>query len=72
MSAIGRMARSISHDLGHSLTAIYANVKFIECPNKRSNTRADLLLDIQGQHRSRQHPLSDHFKAHHRTHSKGI
>ena len=28
MSAIGRMTCSISHDMGHSLTAIYANAEF--------------------------------------------
>jgi C4-dicarboxylate-specific signal transduction histidine kinase len=28
MSTIGRMACSISHDLRHSLTAIYANAEF--------------------------------------------
>ena len=31
MSAIGRMAWSISHDMRHSLTAIYANAEFLEC-----------------------------------------
>jgi C4-dicarboxylate-specific signal transduction histidine kinase len=30
MSAIGRMACSISHDMRHSLTAIYANAEFLE------------------------------------------
>jgi C4-dicarboxylate-specific signal transduction histidine kinase len=29
MSAIGRMACSISHDMRHSLTAIYANTEFL-------------------------------------------
>src|ERR1700722_5134288 len=30
MSAIGRMACSISHDMRHSLTAIYANAELLE------------------------------------------
>jgi len=30
MSAIGRMACSISHDMRHSLTAIYANAELFE------------------------------------------
>jgi signal transduction histidine kinase len=30
MSAIGRMACSISHDMRHSLAAIYANAEFLE------------------------------------------
>ena len=30
MSAIGRMACSISHDMRHSLTAIYANAEFLD------------------------------------------
>ena len=30
MSAIGRMACSISHDMRHSLSAIYANAEFLE------------------------------------------
>jgi C4-dicarboxylate-specific signal transduction histidine kinase len=30
MSAIGRWACSISHDMRHSLTAIYANAEFLE------------------------------------------
>jgi signal transduction histidine kinase len=47
MSAIGRMACSISHDMRHSLTAIYANAEFLESPDICARTRADLLLEIQ-------------------------
>jgi signal transduction histidine kinase len=47
MSAIGRMAWSISHDLRHSLTAIYANAEFLECDDRSASARADLLLEIQ-------------------------
>ena len=47
MSAIGRMACSISHDMRHSLTAIYANAEFLEHHDICANVRADLLLEIQ-------------------------
>jgi signal transduction histidine kinase len=47
MSAIGRMACLISHDMRHSLTAIYANAEFLECPDRCASARADLLLEIQ-------------------------
>ena len=47
MSAIGRMACSISHDMRHSLTAIYANVEFLERHDICASVRADLLLEIQ-------------------------
>ena len=47
MSAIGRMACSISHDMRHSLTAIYANAEFLESHCRCESTRADLLLEIQ-------------------------
>jgi signal transduction histidine kinase len=47
MSAIGRMACSISHDLRHSLTAIYANAEFLERGDLCAGSRADLLLEIQ-------------------------
>jgi signal transduction histidine kinase len=47
MSAIGRMACSISHDMRHSLTAIYANAEFLGCHDICANVRADLLLEIQ-------------------------
>ena len=47
MSAIGMMACSISHDMRHSLTAIYANAEFLERHDLSAMARADLLLEIQ-------------------------
>jgi signal transduction histidine kinase len=47
MSAIGRMACSISHDMRHSLTAIYANAELLERHDRCSSARAELLLEIQ-------------------------
>jgi len=47
MSAVGRMACSISHDMRHSLAAIYANAEFLERPDLCAGVRADLLLEIQ-------------------------
>jgi signal transduction histidine kinase len=47
MSAIGRMACSISHDMRHSLTAIYANAEILERHDICASVRADLLLEIQ-------------------------
>jgi signal transduction histidine kinase len=47
MSAIGRMACSISHDMRHSLSAIYANAEFLERSDISAGTRIDLLLEIQ-------------------------
>ena len=47
MSAIGKMACSISHDMRHSLTAIYANAEFLERGDMSRSERADLLVEIQ-------------------------
>ncbi len=47
MSAIGRMACSISHDMRHSLSAIYANAELLERRDICPNARAELLLEIQ-------------------------
>jgi signal transduction histidine kinase len=47
MSEIGRMACSISHDMRHSLSAIYANAEFLERHDRSASARADLLLEIQ-------------------------
>src|ERR1700729_1334228 len=47
MSAIGRMTCSISHDIRHSLSAIYANAEFLERHDICASARADLLLEIQ-------------------------
>jgi signal transduction histidine kinase len=47
MSAIGRMACSISHDMRHSLTAIYANAELLERHDRCASVRAELLVEIQ-------------------------
>jgi signal transduction histidine kinase len=47
MSAIGWMTCSISHDMRHSLTAIYANAEFLERHDICASVRADLVLEIQ-------------------------
>jgi signal transduction histidine kinase len=47
VSAIGHMACSISHDMRHSLTAIYANAEFLERHDLCASERVDLLLEIQ-------------------------
>jgi signal transduction histidine kinase len=47
MSAIGRRTCLISHDMRHSLTAIYANAEFLERHDIGTSARADLLLEIQ-------------------------
>ena len=47
MAAIGMMACSISHDLRHSLSAIYANAEFLERHDRSARTRAIVLLEIQ-------------------------
>jgi signal transduction histidine kinase len=47
MAAIGVMACSISHDMRHSLSAIYANAEFLEGRDRCASERADLLLEIR-------------------------
>ena len=47
MAAIGMMACSISHDMRHSLAAIYANAEFLEGRDRGASERTDLLLEIQ-------------------------
>jgi signal transduction histidine kinase len=47
MSAIGRMACSISHDMRHSLSAIYANAEFLERDDRSASARTELLIEIQ-------------------------
>jgi signal transduction histidine kinase len=47
MAAIGMMACSISHDMRHSLSTIYANAEFLERHDRCGSTRVDLLLEIQ-------------------------
>jgi signal transduction histidine kinase len=41
------MACSISHDMRHSLTAIYANAELLERHDRCASARAELLLEIQ-------------------------
>jgi signal transduction histidine kinase len=47
MSAIGIMACSISHDMRHSLTAVYANAELLQRHDICASVREDLLLEIQ-------------------------
>lgn len=47
MSAIGRMVCAISHDMRHSLSAIYANAELLERHDRCASERAELLLEIQ-------------------------
>jgi len=47
MAAIGMMACSISHDMRHSLSAIYANAEFLGRRDRFASERVDLLLEIQ-------------------------
>jgi signal transduction histidine kinase len=47
MAAIGMMACSISHDMRHSLTVIYANAELLDRHYRSASTRADLLLEIR-------------------------
>ena len=47
MSEIGIMACSISHDMRHSLSAIYANAEFLERDDLCASTRLDLLMEIR-------------------------
>jgi signal transduction histidine kinase len=47
MSAIGRMTCSISHDMRHSLSSIYANAEFLERHDIGASARTDLLFEIQ-------------------------
>ena len=47
VSIIGDMACTISHDMRHSLSTIYANAEFLECPDTSAHVRADLLREIQ-------------------------
>jgi len=47
MSEIGIMACSISHDMRHSLTVIYANAELLERHDICTNVRSELLLEIQ-------------------------
>ena len=47
LATIGRMSSSISHDLRHSLSAVYANAEFLESSSLASAERAELLGEIR-------------------------
>ncbi len=47
LATIGRMASSISHDLRHSLSAVYANAEFLEYPAISAAERAELLAEVR-------------------------
>jgi signal transduction histidine kinase len=47
MSAIGRMACTLSHDMRHSLSAIYASAEFLERHDFSASEKAELVVDIQ-------------------------
>ena len=47
LAVIGRMASSISHDLRHYLSAIYANAEFLSNPAIPSAERDELMMDVQ-------------------------
>jgi signal transduction histidine kinase len=47
LATIGRMASSISHDLRHHLSAIYANAEFMSLARAGDEERAELLLEVK-------------------------
>lgn len=47
LATIGRMASSISHDLRHHLSAIYANAEFMSLPHVDAKERLELLLEVR-------------------------
>jgi signal transduction histidine kinase len=47
MATIGQMASSVSHDLRHYLSAIYANAEFLANPKIPGEEREDLLEDVR-------------------------
>ena len=47
MSTIGMMTCSISHDMRHLLSAIYANAEYLGRRDRSASTRDELLLEIQ-------------------------
>lgn len=46
LATIGRMASSISHDLRHHLSAIYANAEFMSNADLTSSEREELLAEV--------------------------
>lgn len=47
LATIGRMANSISHDLRHHLSAIYANAEFMSHAQAGAEERNELLLEVR-------------------------
>jgi signal transduction histidine kinase len=47
VSIFSDMACTIFHDMRHSLSTIYANAEFLECPDTSAHVRADLVREIQ-------------------------
>ena len=47
LATIGRMASSVSHDLRHHLSAIYANAEFMSLPQAGADERSELLLEVR-------------------------
>ncbi|MBB5059690.1 signal transduction histidine kinase [Granulicella aggregans] len=47
LATIGRMASSISHDLRHHLSAIYANAEFMSLARSGEEERIELLLEVK-------------------------
>jgi len=47
LATIGRMASSVSHDLRHHLSAIYANAEFMSLTKTANEDRLELLLEIR-------------------------
>jgi signal transduction histidine kinase len=47
LATIGRMASSVSHDLRHHLSAIYANAEFMSLGQTGSDERLELLLEVK-------------------------
>lgn len=47
LATIGRMASSVSHDLRHHLSAIYANAEFMSLANAGEEDRLELLQEVK-------------------------
>jgi signal transduction histidine kinase len=47
LATIGRMASSVSHDLRHHLSAIYANAEFMSLAKTGAEERLELLLEVR-------------------------
>jgi signal transduction histidine kinase len=47
LATIGRMASSVSHDLRHHLSAIYANAEFMSLPQTGPEERTELLVEVR-------------------------